>query len=513
MKTSEKLNFIMNITKTSNSSLSKRISLDASHISRLRRGERRLVANAEYLKKMMLYFAKQCVEDYQKNALSEALGETPTLFDDLDMAAEHLCIWVLSDDKTESASVAGFLDELNNSKLAGLNNYVKMNTSDETLKTESNTSLYYGVEGKREAVIRFLSIVLDKDKPGDLLLYSDESMDWITQNKAFQVLWMNLMLRVISKGNHIKIIHNVNRNLNEMLEALSKWIPLYMTGAIEPYYYPKKRDGVCRRTMFIALGKAALSANSYDNMTGNAMNILYQEKEAIDAVADEFNHYVSLCRPLMRVYTDISSDDYINTLAEFEKETENTILKTEGLSLLTMPENVVRSMIERSAIQDKDRLMGIFTSRREIFLQGIQKNEFNEIIKIDNVKSIMNGLAEIGHMGMKELFGLKYTVEEYIDHLKNIVVLLKSYENYNITFSKENNNDEHRLYVKEDLGVIVDKTTKPHVAFAINEGNMTASFWDYLNDILKANMIDKKSAIKRIEARVNELSSKAATKG
>ena len=508
MKSGEKLNFIMNISKTSNSSLSKRISLDASHISRLRRGERRLVANAEYLKKMMLYFAKQCVEDYQKNALSEALGETPTLFDNLDKAAEHLCIWVLSDDKTEAASVAGFLDGLNNTKLAGLNNYVKMNTSDETLKTESNTSLYYGVEGKREAVIRFLSIVLEKDKPGELLLYSDESMDWITQNKAFQVVWMNLMLRVISKGNHIKIIHNVNRNLNEMLEALSKWIPLYMTGAIEPYYYPKKRDGVCKRTMFIAPGKAALSANSFENMNEKVLNVLYQDKEAVNSVADEFNHYLSLCKPLMRIYTDISSDEYIKTLAEFEKEIENTVLKTEGLSLLTMPENVARSIIARSADQDKDRLMGLFESRRESFLKGIEKKKFNEIIKIDNVSAIKKGSVGIGCTGIKELLGLKYTPEEYSNHLSNIVDLLKKYENYNIEFNKDNKNYEYRLYIKEDLGVIVDKITEPHVAFAINEGNMTASFWDYLNDILKEKKTDKASAIKQIEDIINELRSK-----
>jgi len=511
MKSREKLNFIMNITKTSNSSLARQISLDASHISRLRRGERRLVANADYIEKMMLFFVEQCIEDYQKNALSEAMGETATLFNDLDEAAEHLYIWLFLEDKTESASVAEFLDGLRNTKLDSLNNYVEIKTPEEKLKTESSTSLYYGPEGKRKAVIRFLSIALEKDVPGEIYLYSDESMDWINDDKAFKEAWMHLMFEIILKGNRIKIIHNVNRNLNEMIEALSKWIPLYMTGAIEPYYYPKKRDGIFRRTMFAAPGNIALSATSLDNMDDKVLNVLYREKDAVDSVAEEFNHYLSLCKPLMKIYTDTSSDEYIRLLSIFEKKIENTVLKTEGLTLATMPKSLIRSMIGRADTKDKDRLMKIFMQKRKSFLKLIKEKEFNEIIGIDDLDKILEGKVEIENAGIKSLHGLKYTVEEYIEHLKNIVSLLKTYENYSIAFNK-GNYDEYRLYVKEDFGVIVDKITEPHVAFAIKEDNMTASFWDFMNDVLKERMICKINAINRLEALIRELRTKATSK-
>ena len=54
----EKLDFLMNITKTTNSALSLYINFDASHISRLRRGQRNVSKNEACIKAMALYFCQ-----------------------------------------------------------------------------------------------------------------------------------------------------------------------------------------------------------------------------------------------------------------------------------------------------------------------------------------------------------------------------------------------------------------------------------------------------------------------
>ena len=53
---SEKLNFLMKITKVQNNMLAAAVSLDASHISRLRHGNRRLPKNQTYLMPISQYF-------------------------------------------------------------------------------------------------------------------------------------------------------------------------------------------------------------------------------------------------------------------------------------------------------------------------------------------------------------------------------------------------------------------------------------------------------------------------
>ena len=62
MNFNEKLDLLMSVTNTSNSSLAHRISLDASYISRLRRGLRKPPKNADYLLAMADCFSNQSSE-------------------------------------------------------------------------------------------------------------------------------------------------------------------------------------------------------------------------------------------------------------------------------------------------------------------------------------------------------------------------------------------------------------------------------------------------------------------
>jgi hypothetical protein len=50
--------------------------------------------------------------------------------------------------------------------------------------------------------------------------------------------------------------------------------------------------------------------------------------------------------------------------------------------------------------------------------------------------------------------------------------------------------DRYAVYVKEELGVIVAKTSLPPVVLAISEGNMTAAFWDFLKNLIGAKAYD-----------------------
>ena len=66
---SEKLNFLMEITNVHNNKLATAVKVDASHISRLRHGTRRLPKNQNYLMPMVLYFSRQIKLGYQKRLL------------------------------------------------------------------------------------------------------------------------------------------------------------------------------------------------------------------------------------------------------------------------------------------------------------------------------------------------------------------------------------------------------------------------------------------------------------
>lgn len=75
MDFSSKLNFLMNITQTSNKELAKSIYVDPSLISHLKSGNRKRPHNHQHIVNMAEFFAKKSQAEFQRNAISEMLGK------------------------------------------------------------------------------------------------------------------------------------------------------------------------------------------------------------------------------------------------------------------------------------------------------------------------------------------------------------------------------------------------------------------------------------------------------
>ena len=118
----------------------------------------------------------------------------------------------------------------------------------EEILSESKT-LYVGIGGLQRAVIRFLGNAA-RCPGSELLLYSDQSMEWMQER--FAAKWQSLMLECLKNGVRMKIIHNINRDPSEMLFAVQSWLPLYMTGLIEPYYRTDESGSRFCHTIFIS---------------------------------------------------------------------------------------------------------------------------------------------------------------------------------------------------------------------------------------------------------------------
>ncbi len=501
MTFSEKLSFLMDITKTTNSALSLYVSLDASYISRLRRGKRTAPRDDGNVRNMAVYFARHCKEDYQKKALGDALDLHPFPEDSAELS-RAIAFWLLSFKEIESSPVEQFLGELASVK-AGL----IPRASSETDYPRKDISIYFGVEGKRQAVLFFLNEVASSQKPQTLLLFSDEETSWMTDDLQFARQWASLMMTVLAKGHQLKIIHTVSRDLDEMLSAISQWMPLYISGTIEPYFYPKKRDGIFRNTLFIAPGTAALVSGSVGNQTKRAANLLLRDPAAVKAYEEQFYNYQSLCLPLMRIFNAKDSAAYRKTLAQFESENCRTIIKTESLSLLTMPESLFRQIIEGAELYSP-QLNALFLSRREDFRNLIEADGFTEIVSLPEPKELISGTVRLAMSDMLEADSVFYSPAEYVLHLKNIASLLQSSENYHVHITERREREDFVVYAKEDRSVILVKISLPPVALLIKEGNMTAAFWDYLRTLIGEKSYEKpdnKAMAEKIGKYIEEL--------
>lgn len=484
----EKLDFLMTISNTSNSVLGQKIKLDPSYISRLRRGQRNALKDESIIASMAEYFARYCMADYQLKSISDALNINKGILNSSEL--QPLIVkWLINEKTNEVQAVGDFMDnltELNtNLKIPGiLAKTVKPKEDTPKIIPKDDISVFYGVEGKRKAAEFFLLEVMKISTPQTLLLYSDEATDWMTTDHEFAIKWAQLMIGVLAKGNKIKIIHTISRDLDEMLNAIQQWMPMYMTGLIEPYYYPKKRDGIFKQTMFISPGVSAVISSSVGNSIDYSANLLIRNSDAIRAYTEVFNQYLNQCKPLMRIFTSKNKNSYLETLLEFEKEKCNTIIKTESISLLTMPKKVSSEILSR--IRIKNSSLNDFQEQRiKIFNNHLENNNlFYEIIPIFDLVTINNGKIKVSFSDMMNNSTVYYTKEEYIQHLEYIIYLLEIYENFHIKLVSGMSESNYLIYAKEDLGVITAKTSIPPVVLAVNETNLTAAFWDFLKHTL-----------------------------
>jgi len=481
----EKLDFLMNITNTSNSALGQKVKLDPSYISRLRKGKRNATKDEAVINKMADYFSRHCVSDYQRKALSDTLNINMSVTDTYEISV-YIAKWLGNIKDDEIKAIEGFLDGLNklniNSKMPKKMTETNKQKNESSKSPQDEISIYYGVKGKRQAAEYFLMEVLAQDKPETLLLYSDEATDWMTEDPEFAAKWAELMIAVLSKGNKIKIIHTVSRDLDEMLNAIRQWMPLYITGLIEPYHYPKKRDGVFKKTMFVCPGVSAVISSSVGQSIDQAANLLVRNRIAISAYMEEFRQYLNQCKPLMRIFGVKEKESYLQTLWEFEKEKSDSMIKTESLSNVTMPEEVSSAILSRIGIENSD-LTDYQTQRVKNFEKNLQTNTFWEIVPVFDLEEFKENRVKVSFSDIMSGGSVYYTKEEYIGHLEHLVYLLNTYDHFHVNLIEGLPESNYMVYAKEDLGVIVAKTSTPPVILAINETNMTAAFWDYLRDI------------------------------
>ena len=473
----EKLDFLMRLTNTTNSALSLHIKLDASHISRLRRGQRSPVRDAACVKSMAAYFSKVCKEAYQRKAVAETLKIGADAAADGAALSEHIANWLIAE-KDEAA--------------AGPTKYGARHAAPEPYP-QAGISIYYGVEGKRQAAACFLAEVIAQSRPQTLLLFSDEATDWMTEDRAFAEHWAALMKQLLAKGNKIKIIHTVSRDLDEMLAAVHQWVPLYMTGQIEPYFCPKKRDGIFRRTLFLAPGVSAVVSSSVGNSIDHAPNMLIRNSGMIGAYTEEFQRYLSLCRPLMRMYTEKDREAYLETLMDYETEKSNSLVETESLSVLTMPAPVLSAIAARIGGKGTDS-SALQETMRRLFERNLKSNTYTELVPLFDAKQVESGTVKVAFSEMLLGGAAWYTPEEYILHLEHLVRLLENYENFHIHLIREEPEPRYMICAREELGVIVAKTSAPPVALVAKEANLAAVFWEFLQSMIGGKAPDNAEA-------------------
>lgn len=493
----KKFNFLMNLTNSKNINVAKAINIDPSYVSRLRNGSRPLSKNPSIIKNLSAYFASRIKTKHQTMVLIDVLhiNVIPNNFEDL---SEIIHNWLLSDDYD---SIKKLVEGL--SKKSPKKEFSTIYSTPKNTYYNKNSNYYFGIRGKQEAIYRLLKKVCDNKTNQTLLIFSEEKLDWLLEDIEFAETWYYLLQEILIKGNRIKVIHDFNRNLHELLELINKWLPMYSKELIEPYFYPRIRDNLFQQTLFIAPKNAVISSTSVNFNNTNSLYHYTTDKNAIQSYTLLFNNFLDNCRPLFKSYK-VENQESIKLYNTLCRTTENIITILPSISNIAIPDNILNKF--KSHIFNNLYLTTI--SDKEDFEHIIKYKNYIEFITLPTLEELKNCTDYKKYSPFRNIDNIEYTKEDFKNHLINILSYYNKYDNYHIL---TNNIIQDNIFIKfkEYSYLLIINNTTNLSYFIFSESNLIKGLYTYFN-LLYNNLqndffSNEDYTINKIEGIINSL--------
>jgi len=477
----ERLDQVMTLLDLSNGQLASRLNVDASMVSRYRTGLYTPQGNNRLSKRLTSILLGRAEKKGLLPELEKLCGLAAGELD-----ADGVAHWLygVSDDD---------FGELAQKLLRSLDAFIPgqdLPPHPPALPPVETASCYWGTEGLRSAVARFLSDAAGEG--GELLLYSDEPMDWLSGDREYFALWAALMVACVKSGVKIRIIHNVDRDGPEMIDAITGWLPLYISGMIEPYVFKTTRNARFCHTVFLHAGKACVhgffpaggKCRWYDYLT---------DAPRLDMLEREFSAMLSTAAPFLKTYPAAMGEAF--RALRMDKPGTRSYLLT-GFPVVTMPENLLARMLSRAGMGEEKRA-------ETLELYCVLRERFSEVMVEDGVNMILcpSGAAVERRVNFSlDLvdLSLDYTPEEYAEHMAAVVELVKKERNFHLTLLPEAPFRDIQLVTLQDA-VAVLRCREPYTAFVFQNPALTRSVSDYLSLLIEHHAEDRRTMIDALE--------------
>lgn len=480
----EKLHVLMQFLDVSNSKLAKTLMVDPSLISRWRSGERQLMPDSLYIENIV-----QCLVHHIKT--TEQVEHVLRLMDHEDLATNAdatnlkavLHEWFCHETPSTNQWIDDFLKHLSLPKPpeTPLEAFVPYEPLVEG--SQEGVRIYRGKDGKRASVIAFLRAVLASKTPVTLMLFSDESIDWMIEDTRFLKTWGSYLFSILQSGHRIKIVHTVKRDLREMLEGIKQWMPLYLTGQIEPYYDPKYKETQFKRTHFIAPGIAAIISSGLKGCDELAENVYLAHQESVLHQERMFKHYLSHCRPLMQIFTLKAVPEYHKLQCEFIEAPDDMMTLSTGLSSWYLPNETLKRMLAPLAMAEDTitHWIALHEKKRETMLNYLKEHRLKDIIYLPESIGACNELLPCDSFLPRNT---PYDLEALQAHLGALLTLLQTIPNYSVELTTSPIKKRLFLSTKNKAGVFLVQSEIHPIAFAFNHQNMSDAFVTYMSGYL-----------------------------
>ncbi|MBQ9278871.1 MAG: helix-turn-helix transcriptional regulator [Lachnospiraceae bacterium] len=317
----------------SNVSMGKALGYDASYISRIKKAERKPFDIDDFIERITNHIIENYSSAEKKNYISKIFECKVEELKDDEKYKSRIKSWLLERHTDYNEIIHGFLKRLDDFSIDDyLNedfNKIKIPTSPIILR---GSKTYYGVDGRKSSEEDFMKITFLSKSDEPIFFYNDLPMEKAAEDEKFKKRYVLAMSMLLKKGLHLNMIHNIDRPMTEMIMGMEGWFPMYMTGAISPYYFPKKPSEMfC--TSHMTSGSVALSGECISNNQERGRFYITTKKDELSYFKMKSKYLLKKARPLMVIYT-----------AEDEEKFQKFLKSEDDGSLKNVTSNAFKNM-------------------------------------------------------------------------------------------------------------------------------------------------------------------------
>ncbi|MDD3920268.1 MAG: hypothetical protein PHO41_03730 [Eubacteriales bacterium] len=503
MNFSDKLSALLRLTGIKSADLADALEVGRPYISRLKTGARKMPSNVQVIHGMAEYFAARCEDDYRLNALRELTAD-PRLNTYIGTAAlkDVLFDW-LTDTKPEKSPAGRFLSSF---ELFRADDFAVDVATKGQPPLPNGISSYYNNDGKRQALRDLLVYVDSLNTPCTVLLFTDETYDWLVEDAEF-ARWLNAGLsEQAARGVTFQRIQPPFCSLDFAFSAIERWLPAFMAGGMQQFYYPWPRDELHRRTLFVVPGHIALYSNSVCGEYEAPITFLTREPGIVSTCVKDYEAILKHCRPSMSTFSADSARlfDEMEAIVAME---DVGVYKIDSLSVNTLPPEIIGRIRQRGTPFTR-RMCDSLERRGQARATVLLHHSITDIMYLPKLENVLAGTEPIPGTQIIKDGALYYTPKEYRAHLDRILWHLDVFPNYKAIFTDDPLNDNVIVYVKGDSRALLIKQSAPFAAFDITEHGMAVAFCDYLRRIAaeKLAVSTRRSTIERLKEELKKLS-------
>lgn len=462
---SKNLNELINTLKINIKDMSKYTLCDASSISRIRYGKTKPSEPIEFASKIASYVTNKYANETDITKIEKLTNND----------GENLYnkVFKYLTNKEENKNNDMIKSFLNNLDKFNLNDYIKAIKFDE-LKVPTvpfyitKTKNYFGLEEMKKAELDFLKgTVLSKNNE-DIFMCSDMPMEDLAKDIDFSKKWMFGIACLLKKGIHLNIIHNLDRPFNEMMLGLESWIPLYMTGQINPFYFKDISTNIYHNLTYVS-GTLALAGECIENYHKNGKYFLTSNKKEVDYYKTKSNNLLKKANNLMNIYKEENSKSYNLFLDDYLNKDGDRKRILSSLPLFTMSNDLLNEILKNNKVSKKD-INKIINYKNEEF------NKYNTLLKNNTINDIIYILSKeeftknIPSLSLSNIFydkKIKYSYETYLKHLKETKKFASKNNNYILNISNYLTFNNISITIFDKKEVIISKEENPTIHFVI----------------------------------------------